>query len=489
MAQPRLGSKPVLAGGSAPTPGGRRRGWPRNLAAVAGVLVLAAGAVLGGAVLLRPASGPDRTVGVDRGRQGAPDLVGVGRPGGPAPGLTGDLAAGIGRAQRRLAEVPGDWPTWADLGLAYVQQARLTADPSYYAKAGGALRRSLSEHPDGNHLALVGLGALAAARHDFTAALRYGRQAAAIDPYSAPAQGVVADALVELGRYPEAWVAVQRMVDLRPDTGSLARGSYAAELRGDVSRARELLTAALDLAPSAVDAGYALYYLGELAWNVGDVAGARARWEEGLRRAPAYLPLLAGRARVAAAEGRYAEAMAGYRTVVTRLPQASYLVEYADLLAARGDPAGARAQYAVVRTEQRLLAAQGVNVDLEMALFDAEHGAPARALAEARASYATRRGVPAEDALAWALHANGRDTEALTHARAALRLGTRNAAFRYHLGMIEAALGERAAARRDLAGALRLNPHFSWLQAPRARATLAALGGGRPADGRSGGAR
>jgi len=55
--------------------------------------------------------------------------------------------------------------------------------------------------------------------------------------------------------------------------------------------------------------------------------------------------------------------------------------------------------------------------------------------------------------------------------------------------MIEAALGDRAAARRDLAEALRLNPHFSWLQAPRARAALAALGGGRLADGRSGGAR
>jgi tetratricopeptide (TPR) repeat protein len=363
--------------------------------------------------------------------------------------------------------------------MAYVQQARLTGDPSYYPRADGALRRSLAEHPDGNHLALIGLGALAAARHDFPAALRYGQQALAIDAYSAPAQGVVADALVELGRYPQAWAAVQRMVDLRPDTGSLARGSYVAELRGDVGRARELLSAALQLAPAPADAGYALYYLGELAWNGGDLAGARARWEEGLRRAPGYLPLLVGRARVAAAEGRYAEAVAGYRTVVNRLPQPAYLIEYADLLASRGDPRAAAAQYAVVRTEERLLAAQRVNVDLELAVFDADHGAAARALVEARATYRERRGVLAEDALGWALHRTGRDAEALPHAKAALRQGTRSAAFRYHLGMIELALGDRPGARRDLAEALRLNPHFSWLQAPRARATLAALGGAR----------
>jgi tetratricopeptide (TPR) repeat protein len=453
-------------------------GWGRRLGTVLVVLVIATAALLGG-VLLRPGSGRDGAAPVDVGRHAAPDPVGAGRPDDPAVGLSGDLAAGIARAQRHLASVPGDWPTWAELGAAYVQQARLTADPSYYPKAEGALRRSLAEHPRGNHLALIGLGALAAGRHDFAGALRYGREALAIDPYSAPAQGVVADALVELGRYPEAWVAVQRMVDLRPDTGSLSRGSYTAELRGDIATARALLSGALDLAPSPADAGYALYYLGELAWNSGDLAGARARWQEGLRRAPGYLPLLVGTARLAAADGRYADAVAAYRDLVNRLPQPAYLIEYADLLAVHGDTAGAAGQYAVVRTEERLFAAQGVNVDLEVALFDADHGSPARALAEARAAYRQRRSVAVEDALAWVLYRNGRAAEALPHARAALRLGTRSAPFRYHLGMIELVLGDRAAARAGLSEALRLNPYFSWLQAPRARAALAALGGAR----------
>lgn len=82
------------------------------------------------------------------------------------------------------------------------------------------------------------------------------------------------------------------------------------------------------------------------------------------------------------------------------------------------------------------------------------------------------------DALAWALHVNGRDTEALGYARRALRHGYRDATFLYHLGMIEKSLGRRADARRDLAAALRLNPAFSVHHAPPARAALADLGGG-----------
>jgi tetratricopeptide (TPR) repeat protein len=455
-------------------PRGRRL---RRAGSVVGVLALAAAAVLAGAALLTP-SGADHGAATGT-RYGSPALLSAGRTDGVPAGSAAALAANIAAAQRRLARLPGDWATWAELGVAYVQQARLTADPSYYPKAEGAVRRSFEVQPTDNFLALIGQGALAAARHDFPAALRAGQRAAAIDPYSAAAQGVITDALIELGRYDEAWVAVQRMVDLRPDTGSLARASYAAELRGDVVRARQLLTDALQLAPSPVDAGFASYYLGELAWNSGDLAGAGRWYDEGLRRAPEYLPLLAGRARVAAAQGRYAAAVADYRTLVARQPQPGYLIEYGDLLATHRDTAGAAAQYAVVRTEERLFAAQGVNVDLELALFDADHGAPARALTEAQAEYAARRSVAVEDALAWALHMNGRDADALPHARSAARLGTRNALFRYHLGTIEAALGDRGAARRDLSEALRLNPHFSPLHAPRAQAALRRLGGAR----------
>jgi tetratricopeptide (TPR) repeat protein len=151
------------------------------------------------------------------------------------------------------------------------------------------------------------------------------------------------------------------------------------------------------------------------------------------------------------------------------------VTELGDLLAATGDRAGAERQYALVRAEQQLLRANGVDTDLELALFDADRSRPAAALAAARKTYALRRGVFAEDALGWALHAAGRDAQALPHARAAQRLGTRSALLRYHLGAIEFAVGRGMAARRDLAAALAINPHFSPLHAPAARAMLRRL--------------
>lgn len=433
-----------------------------RIATLAGVVVVVAAALLFGAgAFLRPQVGTGAA---------PPPAAPVAQAG---PGR--DFAASVARAQQRLREVPGDYVTWAELGLAYVQQARITADPSYYPKAQGAFESSLRVRRDGNALGLVGLGALAAARHDFAGALVQGRRALAVDPYSAPAYGVVGDALVELGRYDEAYRAIQRMVDLRPDTSSYARASYTWELRGDLTRARQALELALEVAPSSDDAGFTLYYLGELAWNAGDLATAESRYAEGIRRAPDYLPLREGRAKVLAARGRTAEAVAVYRDLVTRIPQPAYVTEFGDLLAATGDRAGAEQQYALVRAEQRLLRNNGVDTDLELALFDADQGRGADALAAARKTYALRRGVFAEDALGWALHAAGRDAEALPHARAARRLGTRSALLRYHLGAIEFALGRRMAARRDLAAALAINPHFSTLHAPAARAMLGRL--------------
>lgn len=85
--------------------------------------------------------------------------------------------------------------------------------------------------------------------------------------------------------------------------------------------------------------------------------------------------------------------------------------------------------------------------------------------------------MQAADALAWALHRNGRDTEALDHATNATRLGWRNAAFLYHRGVIHHALGDDKQARHDLAEALGINPHFDVLQAPIARQLLTSLGG------------
>lgn len=388
---------------------------------------------------------------------------------------TGDLSGTIGALQARLQRVPTDSTAWASLGLAYVQQTRITGDPSYFAKAEGVLDRSLEVKPEDNAPALTGMAALAAARHDFAGALRLARQAHALNEYDSVSKGMLVDALVELGRYPQAYRAVEQMVELKPSVPSFSRVSYAFELQGNLRGARYAMQRALETAYSADDKAFALLQLGELAWNSGDLAGAERHYAAGLELAPSFVPLLAGMAKVEAARGDTAAALRDYAAVTQQLPQLTYVIEYAQLLSSLGRDAAAERQYVVVEAQQRLLRSAGVDLDLDLALYDADRGRVEDSLEAARNAWEARRSVQVEDAYAWALHVNGRDRAALVHARKAARLGTRSALFAYHRGMIEKSLGMRAAAEDSLHRALAINPYFSSLQSPRASRALAAV--------------
>ena len=80
------------------------------------------------------------------------------------------------------------------------------------------------------------------------------------------------------------------------------------------------------------------------------------------------------------------------------------------------------------------------------------------------------------DAYAWALYANGRYEEAARIVARALRLGTGNALFLFHAGMIERERGRDVAAQRLLGRAVATNPHFSILYATIAERALRGLG-------------
>lgn len=387
------------------------------------------------------------------------------------------LATQVADLQTELERLPGNAPAWAELGLAYVEQARVSADPGLYARAEGAFARSLELAPEQNALALAGQGALSAARHDFAEALASADAALAANAFGATALAVRVDALTELGRYDEARTTVERMLEVAPGVESFTRASYTEELRGATDAARAAMTAAASVAATPSQVAFAQHILGELAWQAGDLARARSAYDLALAALPSDAPSRAGLARLTAAEGDPAGAVAAYREVTMQLPLPTYLVELGELLEATGDPRGAQQQYDVVRATQQLLAAAGQDVDTELAVFEADHGDPAAALASAEAAYARRPdGILTQDAYAWALHASGRSAEALPVARAALRLGTRSPVLHYHLGAIAAAAGDPDTARTALQTALELNDSFSPLHAPRARALLEQLG-------------
>jgi len=421
------------------------------------LLTLAAAIALGGRSSEPQETGPIEPASVDQaGRAGLDALV---------PALQSRL-----RAQRR------DHRAWSTLGLAYVEQARVSADPTYYPKAEQALDEAARLSP-GDDLMLTGRATLAAARHDFTAALRLADRALAVNSYSAQAHAVRSDALTELGRYDEARAAAGRADELRPGSSTFARLSYAAELRGDLSEARRLMRRAEEAATSPAERAFAALHLGELARVSGEPAEASRAYADALRVDPTYAPALAGRARLAVAAGDVAAAVRDYLAVVRRLPTVEYVVELGELYQATGRADLAARQFAVASASARLARANGVGTDLETALFEADHGSAAAALAAARAEWNRRHTVHTADALAWALHATGRDREALRYTRQATALGTRDARLVFHRGVIEAATGNTAQARRYLSAALAFGAGASPWRDRQARRLLTTLGG------------
>lgn len=395
-----------------------------------------------------------------------------------APPVAGaDASAVVASLEARTEAVPTDHVSWASLGLAYVQQARVAVDPTFYDLAERALRESLELAPHDNFLADAGLSSLAAARHQFGDARRFARRGLEINPDSALLYGALADAEMQLGSYDDAIQATQDMVDRQPATASLARVSYTWEVRGNTELARSYMERALADATTPADRAFAWYYLGEISLDQGDAAGALTSYARGLEADPGYTPLLEGRARARAATGDVDGAVADLTTVVGRVPQPSYVLELGELLQSLGRAEAAEEQYALFRAEEALLQKGGVALDVDAARFEADHGDAGRALDIATRGVAARPFFEMQDAYAWALHANGRDTEALEASKRARSLGTRSALLAYHAGMIERSLGDTAAARIDLELAFSINPYFSPLHAPAARTALAELGG------------
>ncbi|HEY0734720.1 MAG TPA: tetratricopeptide repeat protein [Herpetosiphonaceae bacterium] len=437
----------------------------RNLPLVALVLLALAAAL----ALLRPSPSPAALLG---------DTP-------AAPRMSSRTESQIQTLQSRIRRAPDNIDSYALLGHAYLQQVRETGDPSYYAKAESVFGAALKRDPQ--HVeTLIGKGSLALARHDFRAALQLGEQARSLNPSVPRIYGVIGDAQIELGQYDAAVQTIQQMVDLRPDLSSYSRVSYLRELYGDRQGAIEAMQQAVTAGgPTAENTQWVRVQLGNLYFTQSDLGAAEREYQEALARLPEYAHAQAGLARVRAAQGRYDEAIELYTAATRRMPLPEYLIALGDVYARQGDTQQAQQQYDLVLAIDRLFGDNGVNTDLELALFLADHGIELpQALTKARAAYAARPSIHAADSLAWTLYTSGSYDEAQRYAAEALRLGTDDPLKLFHAGMIAQALGHDDQARNYLQRAVDLNPNFSLLHSDRALTTLAALGGSVPTAGR-----
>jgi tetratricopeptide (TPR) repeat protein len=356
------------------------------------------------------------------------------------------------------------------LGLAYLQRVRETGDPTYYPKAQGILDEALRQAPH-DLIATAGLGQLALSRHQFRRALAIGLEAKRISPTTSGVYGVIGDAEIELGRYPQAIKTFDHMAALKPDVASYSRVSYARELIGHVGAAERAMLLAASAAVGEQEASsWTHVQLGLLYLGHSQPKRALTQMNDALALDPTYYVALDGMAQVQASLGHLRVAIDFEHGAVDRVPLPAQVALLGDLYGAVGNRTAAKREYALIAVIEKLLAANGVRNDLDIALFDADHGiAPAHLLSLARKGYAERPSIYGDDVLGWALARSGQCADALRWSNRSLRLGTKDALKDFHHGWIEACLGNRAEAAVWYRRALTLNPTFSIVWAPVAR--------------------
>jgi tetratricopeptide (TPR) repeat protein len=395
---------------------------------------------------------------------------------GQALNLTSDQV--IARDQERIRTNASDWMAVDELAAAYLQKVREVGDPSYYPKVEELLSSAIHHDPKDSEATTL-MGTLTLARHQFAEALMWGQKAHALVPYASRPLGVISDAQTQLGRYPEAIDSLQQMVNLRPDLSSYSRVSYLRELYGDVPGAIDAMKMAISAGgPVPENVAYTEVLLGNLYFNAGKLSDAEAQYQRALRDLPGYVQGIAGIASVRAAQKKYGEAAGLYQRAIDIYPVPQYVIALGDVFAASKNSKRAGETYDLAAAEQALFRANGVDLDQELALFSADHkrNLPA-ALAAARRAVRDRPNAVTVDSLAWTLYETGDYSGALEASRSAHRLGTLDALYFFHSGMIEARLGMKGQARTDLSKALQINPYFSVLYGQQARQTLASLGG------------
>jgi tetratricopeptide (TPR) repeat protein len=370
---------------------------------------------------------------------------------------------------------------FAFLGELELERARLTGDVASYARAERALAEAVALAPtDGQAQAL--LANVRFATHDFSGAYDLASEIYERDGTPA-ALAVRGDAALELGRYERAAADYRRLAAAAPgSSAALVREARLTFLRGDAAGARRLAARAESAAISEGSFGASVAWFStvqaRLALDAGDVDAAVVHARRAVETAPDYHLALATLASARAAQGRPEAAISLYERAIAIVPDPTTLAAVGDLYAAAGNDRTARDRYATVEAIATLGGTNRQVYDRSLALFRADHGGDlVEALAIARGSLRARRDVYGHDALAWVLYRMGRPDAARRASDRALMLGTPDPRLWFHAGMISAALGDEARARRELGTALAFSPVFDPLLAPIARDTLASFGG------------
>jgi tetratricopeptide (TPR) repeat protein len=341
-----------------------------------------------------------------------------------------------------LAADPQSALALGQLAALHSQRAREGGSWDDFMEAERLSRASLAVRTNRNGRTAVTLASALMSQHRFREARDVARDLVAREPEVPQYRALLGEAALELGDYDLAQAMFLSVMGARTHLSIAPRMARWLEVTGYRRDARRLLEAARDESlrrsdiPREAKAWFE-WRVGDLDLREGRLRRARVAFQRSLEIEPGDPRSLAAMARLELMDGRPRDAIAwGTRAIASRL-EPETLATIGDAHAALGDSSRAaefhRAMFVAA-------SAQPIAMHRALALRQLDRGENVGAILDAAtADLRERRDIYGYDLLAWALHAAGRDTEALDAIRVALRFDTPDPLLQRHREVIERA--------------------------------------------------
>lgn len=367
---------------------------------------------------------------------------------------------------------PNDGLELASLAGAYVTKARVSGWSNWYLLADQAAKRSLANLPTFNNGALLVLGEIAEASHDFKEAIRLANKVLDYQPSNEGAISNLITANIAQGNLDEAQRVVDELVKRLPTGGVLSLRALVEVAKGEDEAAQKDFEAAIGLEEPGDPYGSAWLrtQLGRLHARHGRNQEAELLFREALRIASDYALAQLSLADLNVKTGAYKTATTLYQDVLDRAKESSTVFDHVALQGLwrasvlQGDDTTAAEVWtkaeAIIRKDvysgsfghprelARLLLERG----------DAKDFPEIASLIETE--LALRRDPTTLDISAWAFMRMGNLPEAQSLLQEALAQGFQEAGLYYRAGVVEEALGNSEGAKQYFDQALTIDPTF-----------------------------
>ncbi len=366
----------------------------------------------------------------------------------------------------KLAANPNDHKAAIALANTYILEGRAGGNIAYYDKAAMSIIEQILKK-DPSHYEAICLKALVElSQHHFAEGLATATRAVQLNANSAFAYGLLVDANIEMGQYPAALAAADRMVTARPDLRSYSRIAYLREIHGDLPGAIEAMKLAVAAGvPAEESTEWCRNQLGRLYESTGQQEEALLQYRLSAAARPDYPAAMAGMGRLADFKKQNDSALFYFERAAAVSNDLGMKQALAEVYK-KSDPKRAKKIMSEVIGEMTEMSEQAVKdpaaghySDRELAYAWLQNNNNDKALQHALAEYNRRPlNIDVNETVAWVYYRKNDAAKALPHIEKATVTKSRNPALLCVAGLVYAKTGDGNKARLFLQAGLANNP-------------------------------